>query len=86
MREAAVAIAHSLDRLSNYRGSFCIDGIATNGGFRPTEINTRWGAALTPLANTIPDSVAVHTRIHGRRRARRLATANAREPTSIPWS
>jgi hypothetical protein len=42
MRAAARAVASTLDQSVGYRGPFSIDGVATAGGFRPTELNPRF--------------------------------------------
>jgi hypothetical protein len=41
-------------RHARYRGVFCVDGVAVNDVFCPTEINSRWGASLTTLASQQP--------------------------------
>ena len=39
----------------DYRGPFCIDGILTEDGYVPTEMNARVGAGLEPLVSGLPD-------------------------------
>lgn len=46
MRAAAVAVGDMLRRLVDFRGVFSLDGVLTEDGFRPTEINPRYGMAL----------------------------------------
>ncbi|MEM9035865.1 MAG: hypothetical protein AAGA99_13355 [Actinomycetota bacterium] len=46
MRAAARAVGALLRDRHGYRGAFTIDGIATAGGFLPTELNARFGGAL----------------------------------------
>ena len=55
IRAAAAAVGKTLGALVGFRGAYCIDGILTAGGFRPTEVNTRWGSALTDLARLLPE-------------------------------
>ena len=55
LRHVALAIGGALVDSVGYRGSYCVDGIRTCEGFRPTELNTRWGAALTLLAAQVPE-------------------------------
>ena len=45
--------AHLRDTLS-YRGVFTIDGVMTAEGFRPTELNPRFGAALSTALGGVP--------------------------------
>lgn len=46
MRLAALQVGEHLRDRADYRGGFTIDGIMTEEGFRPTELNTRPGAAM----------------------------------------
>jgi hypothetical protein len=46
MREAARLAGEELRRGVGYRGAFTVDGVLTRDGFRPTELNPRFGAAL----------------------------------------
>lgn len=55
MRAAARAAGHVLDRRAGYRGGFSIDGVATDDGFRPTELNPRFSGGLNTLARAVPD-------------------------------
>ncbi len=45
--------AHLRDTLA-YRGVFTIDGVMTAEGFRPTELNPRFGAALSTALGGVP--------------------------------
>ncbi|MEM7202728.1 MAG: hypothetical protein AAF628_20845 [Planctomycetota bacterium] len=49
MRTAARRVAVALHRDVGYRGSFTLDGVLTDAGFRPTELNPRIGAGLMTL-------------------------------------
>jgi len=53
MREAARRVGRWLQAEVGYRGSFTIDGVMTVDGFRPTELNPRFGAALGVLSQGI---------------------------------
>lgn len=46
MRAAARRVGEHLRREVGYRGAFTLDGVATVDGFRPTEVNPRFGAGL----------------------------------------
>ncbi len=46
MRDVGRRIGEVLWRRVGYRGAFTVDGILGAGGFVPTEVNTRYGAAL----------------------------------------
>ena len=46
MREAARRVGAVLRDEVAYRGAFTLDGVATVDGFRPTELNPRFGAGL----------------------------------------
>ena len=55
MREAARrAGAHLRDTLG-YRGVFTLNGVMTQDGFFPTELNPRFGAALLVLGRALPE-------------------------------
>jgi hypothetical protein len=49
MRDVARRVGEHLRDAHGYRGVFTIDGVLTADGFRPTELNPRFGAALTAL-------------------------------------
>jgi hypothetical protein len=55
MRAVARAVGAELRRRADYRGAFTVDGVATEDGFRPTELNARFGAALNRLTAAHPD-------------------------------
>lgn len=48
MRDAARKLGATLRDLVGYRGIFTLDGVLTSDGFRPTELNPRPGAGLSP--------------------------------------
>lgn len=50
MRAIARRVGAHLDRTVGYRGVFTVDGVMTSDGFRPTELNPRYGAAIDVLA------------------------------------
>ncbi|MBW3604532.1 MAG: hypothetical protein KY460_06375 [Actinobacteria bacterium] len=52
MRGYARRVGAHLRETVGYRGAFTIDGVMTADGFRPTELNPRFGAALAMLAPT----------------------------------
>ncbi len=56
MREVARRVGRTLQERVDYRGAFTVDGVVTEEGFRPTEINPRVGAATASLtgASGIP--------------------------------
>ena len=54
MRSAARRVARSLRTTTDYLGVFTLDGIAAGDDFVPTEVNTRFGAALTALSRRAP--------------------------------
>jgi hypothetical protein len=47
MRDAARRVGQLLDAEVNYRGAYTVDGIMTANGFLPTEMNPRYGGALS---------------------------------------
>ena len=53
MREAARRVGTWLRSEVGYRGAFTVDGVMTVDGFRPTELNPRFGAALGVMAQGI---------------------------------
>lgn len=53
MREMARVVGRHLRAEFGYRGAFTIDGVMTADGFRPTELNPRFGAALGVLASPL---------------------------------
>ncbi len=55
MRALAQTVGAHLRDTLGYRGAFTIDGILSEEGFVPTELNPRFGAALGEVANALPD-------------------------------
>ena len=51
MRAAARRVGEALRATVGFRGPFTLDGVATADGFRPTELNPRFGAGLNVIAN-----------------------------------
>ncbi len=49
MREAARRLGEQLRTEVDFRGAFTLDGVATADGFRPTELNPRFGAGLLAI-------------------------------------
>lgn len=54
MRAAARRVGEELRRRVDYRGAFTVDGVMTESGFVPTELNTRAGAAIGTLLGGLP--------------------------------
>ena len=46
MRAVARRVGHHLREVYAYRGAYTVDGVVTAEGFRPTELNPRFGAAM----------------------------------------
>ena len=55
MQQAARRLGDVLRHQVDFRGAFTIDGIATSSGFRPTELNPRFGAGLGVMTRGKPD-------------------------------
>jgi hypothetical protein len=55
MREAARRVGAHLRARYGYRGAFSLDGVMTAEGFRPTELNPRFGAALNSVTVGLTD-------------------------------
>ncbi len=55
MRDAVLRVGQHLRERVGYRGSFTMDGVATERGFLPTELNPRFGAAIGRMAGSMPD-------------------------------
>lgn len=55
MRAMASAVGEHLRARVGFRGTFTVDGVMTADGFRPTELNPRFGAAIAVLAASIPE-------------------------------
>lgn len=51
-RRAGEQLAHEVD----FRGTFTVDGVVTSDGFRPTELNPRFGAGINTIgrASSVP--------------------------------
>ena len=54
MRALARQVGQALAQHHHYRGPFAIDGVLCAEGFRPTELNSRFGAGLGPQAFAVP--------------------------------
>ncbi|MDH3301769.1 MAG: hypothetical protein OES24_14820 [Acidimicrobiia bacterium] len=59
MIEAAKAVGRALRTRVGFRGVFSLDGVLTADGFRPTEVNPRYGSAL-PLTLPIGDGRTIN--------------------------
>ena len=55
MREAAQRVGRWLQQNVDYRGPFTIDGVLTDEGFLPTELNPRIGAGIYKLAASLTE-------------------------------
>jgi hypothetical protein len=55
MRDAARRVGVLLQDEVGYRGAFTLDGVATAEGFRPTELNPRFGAGLGIISDGLDD-------------------------------
>lgn len=53
MRDTARRIGDQLARQVGFRGAFTVDGVMSTDGFVPTEVNTRYGAALPQAMPTL---------------------------------
>ena len=53
MRAAARRVGEQLRTDVEFRGAFTLDGVATRDGFRPTEVNPRFGAGLMIITHGI---------------------------------
>ncbi|HVM14837.1 MAG TPA: hypothetical protein VM287_10990 [Egibacteraceae bacterium] len=49
MRDVARRVGAFLRERMGYRGAFTIDGVMSEEGFRPTELNARWGSGLNSV-------------------------------------
>src|SRR5665647_3333281 len=54
MREVARRVGPHLLRVYDYRGGFSVDGVLTDDGFRPTELNSRFAAGLSTIGKSVP--------------------------------
>ena len=59
MRDAARRVGALLRDEIDYRGAFTLDGVATADGFRPTELNPRFGAGLGVITRGL-DGLPLH--------------------------
>jgi hypothetical protein len=57
MREVARRAGAALRDEVRYRGAFTVDGVMTDEGFLPTELNPRNGAGLVMMARTLDDEL-----------------------------
>ncbi len=55
MREVARRAGNALRENVNFRGPFSIDGVITELGFMPTELNPRMSGGFGPLTKGLPD-------------------------------
>lgn len=55
MRRVAVVVGAALRDQVGYLGAFTVDGVLSEDGFLPTELNTRYGAGLTVMADSRED-------------------------------
>jgi RimJ/RimL family protein N-acetyltransferase len=55
MRIVARRVGSLLRDEVGFRGCYTVDGVLTEDGFRPTELNPRLGAGFTPLVGGVPD-------------------------------
>jgi hypothetical protein len=54
MRDLARRVGTTLRETTAYRGAFTVDGVMTEHGFRPTELNPRFGVGLNTLTRGLP--------------------------------
>lgn len=50
MRTIARRVGRQLEAEVEFRGTFTVDGVVTDAGFRPTELNPRFGAGIMTIA------------------------------------
>jgi RimJ/RimL family protein N-acetyltransferase len=55
MRIVARLVGSLLRDEVGFLGSYTVDGVLTDDGFRPTELNPRLGAGVTPLVGGVPE-------------------------------
>jgi len=55
MRGLALRVGAELRERVGYRGVFTLDGVMTRRGFRPTELNPRYGGAIGQLVRRVPE-------------------------------
>ena len=62
MRDVARRVGRLLSDRYGYLGTFTVDGIVTDNGFLPTELNPRVGGALALMGASIPETgLVMHT-------------------------
>lgn len=54
MREVARRVGLHLLRVHDYLGGFSVDGVLTDDGFRPTELNSRFAGGLSTIGKSVP--------------------------------
>ncbi len=68
MRRVARRVGEHLRSAFGYRGAYTVDGVLTERGFLPSELNPRFGAALTPYVDEdIPLVLLVFAMVEGLR-------------------
>lgn len=55
MRDVVRRLGEALRREVGFRSFFTVDGVLTTDGFRPTEVNPRFGAGLAYVASAAPE-------------------------------
>jgi hypothetical protein len=55
MRELARRVGNALRNEIGFRGTFTIDGVMTADGFRPTELNPRFGGGIGTMSQALPE-------------------------------
>jgi hypothetical protein len=55
MRDAVRRVGEHIRDSVGYRGTFTLDGVMTDQGFLPTELNPRFGGALTRMGGSLPE-------------------------------
>ncbi|MEN0067196.1 MAG: hypothetical protein AAGA48_34005 [Myxococcota bacterium] len=60
MRALARQVGRHLAATHGYRGAFTIDGVWTADGFRPTELNPRYGAALGMIGSLVAPTLNLY--------------------------
>jgi hypothetical protein len=55
MRELARRVGNALRNEIGFRGTFTIDGVMTADGFRPTELNPRFGGGIGTMSQGLPE-------------------------------
>lgn len=53
MRKVAHRVGREISSRVGYRGGYTVDGVMTSDGFRPTELNARFGAGVNPQVGTL---------------------------------